>query len=453
MIKWETCFNRSRLGEERQAAASDDRSEFEVDYDRIVFSYAFRRMQDKTQAIPLPESDFVHTRLTHSLEASCVGRSLGKIAGARIVRKYPELSGVVTPADFAAVVAAACLSHDIGNPPFGHSGENAIREYFLNGKGRRFEPEMTRHQWNDLVEFEGNASGFKQLTNINTITNGGLQLTYATLAAFTKYPRSSNKGATDRMGRASQKKYGFFHSERDIFDEVARKTGLIPLDELCWTRHPLAFLVEAADDICYRIIDLEDAARLELIAVEKAHAMLMELVGPGGFNEEKYARIPDKREQTGYLRAKAVFTLIYQVTEAFCDKEEDIRSGKFDEPLVKGIPSAQILEKIKEVSNDRIFNFLPVLKLEAAGFAVIGNLLDMFICAVNGIHGADKGKRRTLYHSAKLLEVLPSQFMNYGELPPENLYDRIMKVCEFVCGMTDSYAVSMYRKLTGTEIG
>jgi dGTPase len=452
MIEWKNCFSRTRLGEENKVVVDkDDRSEFEIDYDRIVFSSAFRRMQDKTQVIPLPESDFVHTRLTHSLEASCVGRSLGKIVGARMIEKYPEIKGVAKSTDFAAIVSSACLAHDIGNPPFGHSGEDAIREYFLNGTGQRFKEKLNPHQWEDLINFEGNASGFRLLTNLMTGSTGGLKLTYATLAAYTKYPRTSINNATDRK-RRSQKKFSIFESEGVTFKKIAERLDLLQIADFCWIRHPLAFLVEAADDICYRIIDFEDGARLGLIPLEVAHAKLRALIDQTKFNEAKLQSIPDPRERTSYLRAKAISAIIYQVTDEFCRREEEVRRGDFDESLIDVIPSSSALKEIEDISTVKVYRSLPVLKIEAAGFAVIGKLLDMFISAVNDIHDADEKKRKTLYHSAKLLEVLPARFLDSGQLPVQSLYDRIMKVCEFVCGMTDSYAVSMYRKLTGIDI-
>jgi len=296
-----------------------------------------------------------------------------------------------------------------------------------------------------LTNFEGNASGFRILVNLKA------KLTYSTLAAFTKYPRSSKKKAMDRA-RRSQKKYGFFESESEPFEKIANNLNLPKLDELCWIRHPLAFLVEAADDICYRIIDFEDGARLGLIPVETAHEKLKSLVQPKALKEDKLKDLRDPREQTSYLRALAINSVVYQVAEEFCQREAEIRSGEFDESIVQVIPSATTLDEIEKISIEKYYRSPAVLKIEAAGFSVIGKLLDLFINGANDIHEVRDEKNHTRFHSAKLMDILPNQFLDEHGNPPARLYDRIMSVCEFVCGMTDSYAVSMYRKLTGIEI-
>lgn len=273
MMQWEQLLSLRRQGDtnKRLRIEQDEtRLGFEVDYDRVIFSSAFRSLQDKTQVIPLSKTSFVHTRLTHSLEVSVVGRSLGRTVGKAILEKHPHLLKVhgYQFNDFGAIVAAAALAHDIGNPPFGHSGEKAIGNYFLNGKGKRFKSKLTEKEYQDLVDFEGNANGFKILTESKNGVEGSLRLSYSTLGAFMKYPKESlPKKPTSHI---ADKKYGVFQSEKEFFVEVAQELGLQKKDasQLSFNRHPLAYLVEAADDICYTIIDFEDGINLGLIEEE-----------------------------------------------------------------------------------------------------------------------------------------------------------------------------------------
>ena len=283
-MTWEQLLSLKRQGDnsKRLRIEQDDtRLGFEVDYDRIIFSSAFRSLQDKTQVIPLSKTDFVHTRLTHSLEVSVVGRSIGRLVGKKILEKYPHIPEVhgYHMNDFGAIVAAASLAHDIGNPPFGHSGEKAIGEYFSIGKGQQYKDQLTDKQWQDLIDFEGNANGFSVLSSSRPGIEGSLRLTYAVLGAFMKYPKESlPKKPTKNI---SDKKYGFFQSDKDFFKEVAEELGMIPNksgNDIGFERHPLAFLVEAADDICYTIIDFEDGINLGLIEEEFALEYLIKLV-------------------------------------------------------------------------------------------------------------------------------------------------------------------------------
>src|SRR5690606_3031868 len=290
---------------------------FEVDYDRIIFSSAFRSLQDKTQVIPLSKTNFVHTRLTHSLEVSVVGRSLGRLAGEKILQKHPYLKEVhgYQMNDFGAIVAAAALAHDIGNPPFGHSGEKAIGEYFSLGNGKRFRSMLSDKEFADLAKFEGNANGFKILTENRPGIPGGIRLSYATLGAFMKYPKESlPHRPTAHIG---DKKFGVFQSERSFFKEVANELGLIPTgkgNDLGFKRHPLAFLVEAADDICYTIIDFEDGINLGLIEEEYALEYLINLVR-GSINTSKYHSLTTRADRVTYLRALAINTLITEAVQ------------------------------------------------------------------------------------------------------------------------------------------
>jgi dGTPase len=318
-------------GKRLRIEQDDTRLGFEVDYDRIIFSAAFRSLQDKTQVIPLSKTDFVHTRLTHSLEVSVVGRSLGRLVGKKIIEKYPylkEIHGYLMN-DFGAIVAAASLAHDIGNPPFGHSGEKAIGEYFSIGNGLKYKDKLTAKQWQDLIDFEGNANGFSVLTGSRPGIEGGLRISYATLGAFMKYPKESlPKKPTAGI---ADKKYGFFQTDKLFFEEVARDMGLIPNKQdgdIGFERHPLAYLVEAADDICYTIIDFEDGINLGLVSEDFALEYLIKLV-KDNIGVSKYKMLETKEDRISYLRALAIGALINDAADVFIENEEAILAGNF----------------------------------------------------------------------------------------------------------------------------
>ena len=449
-MHWKKLLNDNRLGIESSSAKNqlDGRSQFQKDFDRIVFSPAFRRLQDKTQVFPLPESDFVHTRLTHSLEVSVVGRSLGNLVGEQILERDPGLKNDFTKFHFGEIVAAACLAHDIGNPPFGHSGEDAIAEYFKNGNGRNFQKQVNEaNKWNDLIKYEGNAQGFRILTTLqNPDVKGGLQLTFATLAAFTKYPRESyiEDAPKELIKKKAYKKFGFFQSEKEIFKEVADSTGLDckkSEDDFWWCRHPLTFLVEAADDICYRIMDLEDGFRLGLISFPETEELLMPLVKKKDI-EDYMGR--DEKEKIGYLRAKAISELVNELAETFLDEEKNILSGKLEDDLISIIPKKKHLRLITDISIDKIYRTRSVVEREVAGYEVFGGLLNTFISAFNEAYeGHLSPKNRAI------INLLPKRI---SVDPPDDLYLRLLKVIDFVSGMTDSFAVSLYRKIKGISL-
>jgi dGTPase len=450
LMDWNKLFSGKRLDDTSSTHSADPvRSEYEKDFDRVVFSSAFRRLQDKTQVIPLPESDFVHSRLTHSLEVSCVGRSLGKIVGKVIIKKY-ELDNI-TESDFGNIVAAACLAHDIGNPPFGHSGESAISNYFIKGNGSKFQAEINdKEKWSDLISFEGNANGFRLLTKNSTSSSGGLSLTFTTLAAFSKYTCGAYKNEKIE-GRASQEKYGYFNAEKNIFENVFSDLGVSNIIPGSWLRHPLAFLVEAADDICYRIIDFEDGVRIGLVPFEKAESLLIKIL-KDGLNQEKYDRILDGREKLGYLRSKVINVLINEVSEIFIKNEEEILYGKYDKHLTDELICKEILKEIRDISAKKIYNSKTVLQIEIAGFNVIAELLDYFIPAINDLHKHGKDLRKNSLLSSKLIQLLPIQFIGKDSLPHGDLYLRILNACEFIAGMTDGYAMTLYKRLKGIEL-
>ena len=453
-MEWQKLLSKTILCEKDSGSfmQADGRSQFQKDFDRVVFSSAFRRLQDKTQVFPLPESDFVHTRLTHSLEVSCVGRSLGTLAGSKILDRYPELKKNYAHFHFGEIVAAACLAHDIGNPPFGHSGEDAISEYFKNGNGRQFKRHLNEKQWNDLTRFEGNAQGFRIITRLqNPKIPGGLKLTCATLASFTKYPKESfipEKNKISAGKKKLYKKFGFFQAEKDLFEEIASITGLKkrknPDNFLWWHRHPLAYLVEAADDICYRIMDLEDGFRLGLITFSDTESLLMPF---SNGKKLKAYKERDENDKIGYLRAKSISAIVNQLADAFIDEEKNIIQGKFEDDLVSVINFAGLLNIIKDLSVDKIYSYKSVVEREAAGYEVLGGLLDIFIYAVNqSAEGKTSPKDRTI------IKLLPKQFMGNNGEPEKDLYTRLLNITDFVSGMTDSYAVSLFRKIKGISL-
>ncbi len=448
-MNWLQLLSHHRLGEVRKAGGLDQaRSAFEVDYDRIIFSQPFRRLQDKTQVLPLPEHDFVHTRLTHSLEVSSVGRSLGKKVGEELIGRHEELlSNQYSPFDFGAIVAAASLTHDLGNPPFGHSGEAAISDFFLNNpNGNCFREKVNDKEWADLTAFEGNAQGFRVL---NRKGAHGLKLTMASLAAFSKYPRESLIHIQD-VNRKSQKKYGFFQSEKDSFAALAHELGLINLsigDDMSWCRHPLTFLVEAADDICYGIIDFEDGCRLGLVSYEHTVELLSEIIGDL-FDRSKLNKIPGRNERIGVLRAMAINELVKQVSDAFLAFEKDILSGSFDSALTNHISASETLKKIETLSIEKIYRSVQVMEREAAGFQIIDGLLNAFSHAA-----INKGFDQKSFSSKQksILRLLPETSI-YEIEKQESPYEVLLCVTDFISGLTDSYALTLYQRINGMSI-
>ena len=425
------------LNWDNQGQFSSQRTPFDRDFDRIVFSYPFRKLQDKTQVHPLPEQDFVHNRLTHSLEVSSVGRSLGKAAGEQLLARHNSLNQFISANDFGVITASASLAHDIGNPPFGHSGEDAISDYFISNS-KRYKTLFNEEQWTDLCNFEGNAQGFRLL---NKSGYQGLRLTAPTLAAFTKYPRPS-KVADQMKPRRSQKKYGYFQTERDNFRKLVEQLGIHALSDNQWVRHPLAFLVEAADDICYNIIDLEDGFNLGLIGHSEAVEFMAGIIGEG-YQPEKLKSIHSKIEQIAVLRALAIGKLISEVVSLFLDHEEQMLSGKFDTALADLIPSVSTLKEIKKVSIAKIYRAKEVLEIEAAGFNIVHVLLDSFVPMTVEKEVTNKDQIR--------FRLLPEDTKHEIEHAP-NVYASLRCLLDYISGMTDRNAMSLYRKIMGISL-
>ncbi len=446
-MNWEQLLSLKRFGDtqKRTRAAQDEtRLGFDVDFDRIIFSSAFRSLQDKTQVIPLSETDFVHTRLTHSLEVSVVGRTLGRRVGKVLLERHPNLRKLeYTFNDFGTIVAAASVTHDIGNPPFGHSGEKAIGEYFKSGKGIKYKEQLSAKEYQDLIDFEGNANGFKILTESRKSISGGLRLSYATLGAFLKYPKESlPKKPTNHI---IDKKYGFFQSEKESFIDVAADLGLKQKSisgDISFYRHPLAYLVEAADDICYTIIDFEDGINLGLIEEEFALEYMIKLV-KDTIDSKKYHSLPYKKDRVSYLRALAIGVLINEAVEIFLANEEAILKGTFDKSLLDKCKYEAQINDIIKISVDKIYKSKEVVEKEVAGYRIIADLLNIFVSSLN-----NKFDGTSSNYDKLVFNLLPEEYQ--VEIPA--LYNRIMLICSYVAGMSDSYAIRTHKKLTGNII-
>ena len=446
-MNWEQLLSLKRFGDTQQRLRSsqdETRLGFDVDFDRIIFSSAFRSLQDKTQVIPLSETDFVHTRLTHSLEVSVVGRTLGRRVGKILLERYPNLKKKgYTFNDFGAIVAAASVTHDIGNPPFGHSGEKAIGEYFKTGKGLQYKSNLTEKEYQDLIDFEGNANGFKILTESREGILGGLRLSYATLGAFMKYPKESlPKKPTNHI---VDKKYGFFQSEKESFLDVATELGLTQKsisEDLSFYRHPLAYLVEAADDICYTIIDFEDGINLGLIEEEFALEYMIKLV-KNTIDIKKYHSLQHKTDRVSYLRALAIGVLINEAVTIFLENEEAILKGIFEKSLLDKCTYEAQINDILKISVAKIYKSAEVVEKEIAGYRIIADLLDVFVTALNHKFDGNPSNFDKL-----VLNLLPNEY----QVESANLYDRILQICSYVSRMSDSSAIRMHKKLTGNII-
>lgn len=451
-MNWLQLLSRRRLGRDVDPAPEAARTEFQRDFDRIVFTSSFRRLQDKTQVFPLARDDYARTRLTHSLESASVGRSLGTVVGMELLDRHKELAEEgYTPHDFGAVVAAATLAHDIGNPPFGHAGESAIQEWFTHTQaGQQVLGRLTAEQRRDFEKFEGNAQGFRVLTRLESAGNrGGMQLTLATLGAYMKYPRASLVSLAEPKG-ASRKKYGFFTAEQALFEEVAAQLGLMrwQAEQPAWCRHPFAFLVEAADDICYHIVDIEDGVRLGHVRFEDARELLVRVIGDGGVADAAKSK-GDTDRQIEYLRARAINAVIDEVGKVFLARERELLDATLDAPLTDLIDQADALKSLKSLAAEKVYGAPPVVEIEAAGFEVLGALLEAFVAAADDLAQNGEGARM---RSRMLLGLIPSHFLGPDRTPDPDSYRRVLAITDFVAGMTDSYAIATYQKIRGIAL-
>ena len=442
-MNWQQLISSKRLGQEyRHTERHDDRSEFKRDYDRLIFSAPFRRLQNKTQVFPLPGSIFVHNRLTHSLEVASVGMSLGNDVARDVIRRHPELAGTLME-EIGTVVATACLAHDMGNPPFGHSGEKALQAFFTEGKGARLRQLLDKEFWDDITHFEGNANAFRLLTHrFCGRRKGGFVMTYTMLASIVKYPFAS--ACAGEHG-----KFGFFTSESELFRRVADGLGMKRIsaegEPLRYARHPLVYLVEAADDICYEIMDIEDAHKLRILSFEETKELLL-----GFFDDDVRESILhritdeellDENEQVVYMRASVIGKLENVCVEAFLNHEQEILDGTFEGCLIDHIPERerQAYHRCTETAFAKIYCSKPVLDIELAGYHIINTLMEQM---------TDAAEHPDRFYSKQLLRRVSSQY----DIHSPDLQTRIMAVIDFVSGMTDVFALDFYQKLNGTSL-
>lgn len=442
-MNWQQLITNKRLGqEERHSERHDDRTEFKRDYDRLIFSAPFRRLQNKTQVFPLPGSIFVHNRLTHSLEVASVGMSLGADVAARLMERRPELRQTMI-GEIGQIVATACLAHDLGNPPFGHSGEKAIQTFFTEGPGLALRDRLSDGMWNDITRFEGNANAFRILTHrFCGRRQGGFVMTYSTLASIVKYPHES-------AAAGSHGKFGFFGSERDTYVRIAEEMGIRRLsaqgEPLRYARHPLVYLVEAADDICYEIMDIEDAHKLKILSYGETADLLLGFFD-GATRERILRRIDDEQltddnEKVVYMRSCVIGCLEHECVEAFIKHEPEILDGSFAGCLLDHISDVprEAYRRCTSVSKSRIYCSKPVLDVELSGYKIMETLMEQMTEAA--VH---PGR----FYSKQLIGRVSSQY----DIGSEDLETRIMAVIDYISGMTDVYALDVYQKINGISL-
>ena len=437
-MNWTELLSNKRYAQPQKSA--DIRSSFQRDYDRIIFSSPFRRLQNKTQVFPLPGAQMVHNRLTHSLEVASVGRSIACRTVEKLAKKHPELKE--HQSDIETIVASACLAHDLGNPPFGHSGEDTISSFFKDGKGKELKDKVLPEQWSDLIAFEGNANAFRQLTHQFTGRRaGGLSLTAATLATLLKYPYPSfNKG--------NRKKYNVFYSEIPDFKEVVNECGIPKIDSehLVYARHPLSYMMEAADDICYLVLDMEDAHKRGIIsteAIESCFLSFFDAEKDKDFYKHKelaYNEVSDVNERMAFLRAMLINKLVNCASDIFVKNYEAIMEGKFEKSLISHLPDFEknAIDFCRDASVKHIYRHPSVVKIELTGFNVIGTLLEGFTDAV---------LNPDTPYNKKLLSLIPEQF----KATTDDTYSKLQSVIDFISNMTDLYAVKLYKDLRGID--
>ena len=442
-MEWKQLISNKRFGQEhKHAERHDDRSEFKRDYDRLIFSSAFRRLQNKTQVFPLPGSIFVHNRLTHSLEVASVGMSIGNDISRRVIKKQPDLKDTLVE-EIGTIVSAACLAHDLGNPPFGHSGEKAIQTFFSEGPGQKIKSMVSSEFWDDITHFEGNANAFRILTHrFKGRRQGGFVMTYSMLASIVKYPFASSLAG-------NHGKFGFFASEAESYKKIADELGIFcksaPGEPLKYARHPLVYMVEAADDICYEIMDIEDSHKLKILSFAETEHLLLSF-----FDEDIQQKIrqriideelTDENEKVVYMRASVIGKLENECVAAFLAHEEEILAGTFEGSLIDHISERQkkAYKECEKISFSKIYQSKPVLDIELSGYQIMATLMEVFIeAAVNP----------SRFYSKQLLRRVSNQY----DIENENLEERIMAVLDYISGMTDIYALDIYQKINGISL-
>ena len=442
-MEWKQLISNKRFGQEhKHAERHDDRSEFKRDYDRLIFSSAFRRLQNKTQVFPLPGSIFVHNRLTHSLEVASVGMSIGNDISRRVIQKRPELKDTLVE-EIGTIVSAACLAHDLGNPPFGHSGEKAIQTFFSEGPGQKIKSMVSSEFWDDITHFEGNANAFRILTHrFKGRRQGGFVMTYSMLASIVKYPFASCLAG-------NHGKFGFFASETESYRKIADELGIFcksaPGEPLKYARHPLVYMVEAADDICYEIMDIEDSHKLKILSFAETEHLLLSF-----FDEDIQQKIrqriideelTDENEKVVYMRASVIGKLENECVAAFLAHEEEILAGTFEGSLIDHISERQkkAYKECEKISYSKIYQSKPVLDIELSGYQIMATLMEVFI---------EAAVSPSRFYSKQRLRRVSSQY----DIENENLEERIMAVLDYISGMTDIYALDIYQKINGISL-
>ena len=442
-MEWKQLISNKRFGQEhKHAERHDDRSEFKRDYDRLIFSSAFRRLQNKTQVFPLPGSIFVHNRLTHSLEVASVGMSIGNDISRWVIQKQPDLKDTLVE-EIGTIVSAACLAHDLGNPPFGHSGEKAIQTFFSEGPGLKIKPMVSSEFWDDITHFEGNANAFRILTHrFKGRRQGGFVMTYSMLASIVKYPFASSLAG-------NHGKFGFFASEAESYKKIADELGIscksAPGEPLKYARHPLVYMVEAADDICYEIMDIEDSHKLKILSYAETEHLLLSF-----FDEDIQQKIrqriideelTDENEKVVYMRASVIGKLENECVAAFLAHEEEILAGTFEGSLIDHISERQkkAYQECEKISYSKIYQSKPVLDIELSGYKIMATLMEVFI---------DAAVNPSRFYSKQLLRRVSSQY----DIENENLEERIMAILDYISGMTDIYALDIYQKINGISL-
>ncbi|WP_421917828.1 deoxyguanosinetriphosphate triphosphohydrolase [Marinifilum sp.] len=443
-MDWIKLLSTKRFGQEDKysSAGADIRTQFQRDYDRLIFSSPFRRLQNKTQVFPLPGSIFVHNRLTHSLEVSSVGRSLGNLLAEKLIAKkqvHPD-SGI---REIGSIVAAACLAHDLGNPPFGHSGEKALSHYFETGKGQKLKSKFSKEEWSDLINFEGNANALRLLTHaFKGRRKGGYALTYSTIASIVKYPWDS-----PAIPDPKKPKYGFFQTEKKGYIKIAKELGIPELSNEVYARFPLVYLVEAADDICYQIMDIEDAHKLNILSTAETKELLLNFYDSERDSstieriEDTCREVTDTNEQIAFIRASVIGKLVGECVEVFLSNYNAILNGTFKGSLIKRVEPTckQAYKTCSDAAVKRIYRHRSVIEIELAGYKILGTLLEEFVTAVMEPEN---------FYSKNLLSLIPEQY----DVSGESDYKKVMSVLDFVSGMTDVFALGLYRKIKGIEL-
>ena len=441
-MRWLELLSTIRIGSKKQIT-EQARSPFHKDYDRIIFSQSFRQLNRKTQVHPLTQHDGIHTRLTHSLEVSCIGRSLGMLAAEKIKDHLPVW---ISPADVGAIIQAACLAHDIGNPPFGHAGEYAIREWFDDASHGNFLQALSAEEQADVRQFEGNAQGLRLLTKIDYHPNdGGMRLTYATLGAYLKYPWLSKTIASQGDRPASQRaKFGCYQSEKEVLQQIAEQLGLIQLGEYHYCRHPLTYLLEAADDICYALIDLEDGIVLNMLSYEEVEPIFLDLIADYGRPEELSIPSSTWQQKIAALPGRVMKRLVDEVTSAFAKHHFEILSGQLRGSLLQYCTEdiERGIERAKNLARDKIFEHPQKAGLEIIAHQSLQNILDAFIPLTT--------PHKTLsFKEQRLMSMLQRAGINFES----NHYENIMQVLDIISKFSDHQAYNLSQELQGNKAG